>query len=167
MFAFFLLLWLFCTVMLVIGLINPQKALIPYAKQGRKQVFVFWFLAGLISFILTGANAEKSENNIEEISKSLPTYEVTEEPIIRSAETATPLETIILTESIEAATPTITITTDAPTVLATKSEKIVYITNLGSKYHRYGCRSLNDSCIEITLTNAIAKGYEPCKICNP
>lgn len=44
---------------------------------------------------------------------------------------------------------------------------VVYITKSGKKYHSYGCRFLKKSCIEISLENAKAKGYEPCSVCNP
>jgi hypothetical protein len=43
----------------------------------------------------------------------------------------------------------------------------VYITRTGEKYHDGGCRYLRRSCIEISLANAIAQGYEPCSVCNP
>ena len=44
---------------------------------------------------------------------------------------------------------------------------VVYITNSGAKYHRDGCRYLNKSRIETTLTAAKAKGYTPCSVCKP
>jgi len=43
----------------------------------------------------------------------------------------------------------------------------VYVTKTGKKYHRAGCRSLSDSAIPMSLTEAKAAGYEPCSICNP
>ena len=48
----FLLAWIACTIFFVIGMINPKKALLPYAKKGRKQVFLSWFLAGFLCFVL-------------------------------------------------------------------------------------------------------------------
>lgn len=41
----------------------------------------------------------------------------------------------------------------------------VYITNTGSKYHRYGCRYLHSSCISISLSNAQNYGYSACSVC--
>lgn len=41
----------------------------------------------------------------------------------------------------------------------------VYITDTGSKYHRYGCQYLRQSCHEISLTDAEAQGYESCSVC--
>lgn len=41
----------------------------------------------------------------------------------------------------------------------------VYITNTGSKYHRYGCSYLRKSCNAISLSNAKAAGYTPCSRC--
>ena len=42
----------------------------------------------------------------------------------------------------------------------------VYITNSGSKYHRDNCRLLK-SRVPISLKDAKARGYEPCKVCKP
>ncbi len=44
---------------------------------------------------------------------------------------------------------------------------VVYITKTGEKYHRAGCSSLKKSCIEISRSDAIARGYGACKKCNP
>ena len=43
----------------------------------------------------------------------------------------------------------------------------VYVTNTGAKYHRDGCRYLNKSRIPISLPDAQAAGYTPCKVCKP
>lgn len=43
----------------------------------------------------------------------------------------------------------------------------VYITKTGEKYHLSWCTSLRRSKIAISLGDAISRGYEPCKICNP
>lgn len=40
-----------------------------------------------------------------------------------------------------------------------------YITKTGSKYHRGGCRYLSKSAIEITRSEAEARGYGPCSVC--
>lgn len=48
-----------------------------------------------------------------------------------------------------------------------QTETIVYITETGSKYHRSNCRHLADSKSEISLSDAVAQGYEPCGTCNP
>ncbi|MEI0477966.1 Ada metal-binding domain-containing protein [Brachyspira pulli] len=52
-------------------------------------------------------------------------------------------------------------------ITASSQEKIVYITRTGEKYHLEHCSSLRRSKIKITLSEAIKKGYEPCKRCNP
>jgi hypothetical protein len=43
----------------------------------------------------------------------------------------------------------------------------VYVTKTGKKYHTENCRYLKDSKIAISLKDANAKGYLPCKVCNP
>lgn len=48
-----------------------------------------------------------------------------------------------------------------------KTEKTVYITKTGEKYHRSGCKYLRKSKISISLSSAKSRGYTPCSICNP
>lgn len=47
------------------------------------------------------------------------------------------------------------------------SETTVYITNTGIRYHRAGCRYLDESQYTISLSNAISQKYTPCKVCKP
>ena len=44
-------------------------------------------------------------------------------------------------------------------------ERTVYITNTVTKYHRYGCRYLKDSCNSISISDAISRGYSACSVC--
>jgi hypothetical protein len=43
----------------------------------------------------------------------------------------------------------------------------VYVTRTGKRYHRDGCRYLASSRIAMSLKDAEAKGYTPCKVCHP
>jgi len=43
----------------------------------------------------------------------------------------------------------------------------VYITRTGAKFHSAGCRWLYASKIPISRGDAIARGYQPCSVCNP
>ena len=54
-----------------------------------------------------------------------------------------------------------------PGVQARPTAQTVYITVSGKKYHADGCRYLSKSKVAIALTDAIAKGYGPCSVCNP
>lgn len=47
------------------------------------------------------------------------------------------------------------------------ADSTVYITRTGSKYHTATCGALYRSKIPISLSSAIAQGYEPCKRCHP
>ena len=58
------------------------------------------------------------------------------------------------------------ITTDSPETDG-DGGGTVYITDSGSKYHREGCRHLTKSKIAIALSDAVARGYTPCKVCKP
>lgn len=46
------------------------------------------------------------------------------------------------------------------------AEETVYITNTGGKYHRDGCRYLDESKHAISLSSAKAQGYVACKVCH-
>ncbi|WP_322354701.1 hypothetical protein [Paratractidigestivibacter sp.] len=48
---------------------------------------------------------------------------------------------------------------------AAKQSRTVYITKTGEKYHNGSCRHLRKSKIEISLSDAIARGYEACGTC--
>lgn len=52
---------------------------------------------------------------------------------------------------------------------AQPTEETVVITPSGKKYHRPGCRTLNrsKSLTEISKSDAQARGYESCGVCNP
>ena len=52
------------------------------------------------------------------------------------------------------------------TSYAYNGDTIVHITSTGSKYHTSVCGYLK-SDIEITLSDAVSKGYSPCSRCNP
>lgn len=47
------------------------------------------------------------------------------------------------------------------------TQTTVYVTNTGSKYHRWGCQYLWNSSIAVTLSYAKSVGYSPCSRCNP
>ena len=46
-------------------------------------------------------------------------------------------------------------------------EELVFITATGKKFHRHDCVYLAKSAIEMTHSQALALGYQPCKRCNP
>lgn len=53
-----------------------------------------------------------------------------------------------------------------PTVLAASGDTLVYITRTGECYHRDGCSYLK-SRIEVTLEDAVDRGYWACSRCDP
>lgn len=55
---------------------------------------------------------------------------------------------------------------EAAAAEAQRNEQTVYITDTGSKYHNAGCRHLKESKHAISLSEAQARGYEPCKHCH-
>lgn len=50
-------------------------------------------------------------------------------------------------------------------VKSIKIPVVYYITKTGKKYHVDGCRSLSQSKIQISYSNAVARGYKPCSSC--
>lgn len=50
---------------------------------------------------------------------------------------------------------------------AASGSTTVYITATGSKYHSKGCQYLSKSCYDITLEEAIDRGYTRCSRCSP
>jgi len=55
----------------------------------------------------------------------------------------------------------------AAAVFAASADTVVYITRTGAKYHRGSCSYLRQSKIEITLGDAVSRGYGPCSRCGP
>lgn len=49
---------------------------------------------------------------------------------------------------------------------STTNSQTVYITKTGKKYHNDGCSSLKKSKIAMSLSEAEAEGYTPCKNCH-
>lgn len=47
------------------------------------------------------------------------------------------------------------------------SAQIVYITKSGTKYHKSECGYLKSSKFQITLEEAIDRGYTQCSVCKP
>jgi methylphosphotriester-DNA--protein-cysteine methyltransferase len=37
----------------------------------------------------------------------------------------------------------------------------------GKKYHQKGCKMIKKDAKELTISEAVKKGYTPCKICHP
>lgn len=55
--------------------------------------------------------------------------------------------------------------TQTYTTAENTNSAIVYVTKTGKKYHRAGCSYLKNSKIEMTLTDAKARGCTPCSKC--
>ena len=62
------------------------------------------------------------------------------------------------------ATPRVVTPAPAPSV---SSGVTVYVTRTGKKYHRSSCRYVRSGPIAMSLAEAKAKGYTPCKVCKP
>lgn len=44
---------------------------------------------------------------------------------------------------------------------------MVYITATGQKHHTSSCRTMKQGVTPISIVDAKARGYTPCKVCNP
>jgi hypothetical protein len=52
-------------------------------------------------------------------------------------------------------------------VPAAENRPTVYITRTGTHYHRAGCQYLRQSCIPVSLKEAVERGEIPCSRCRP
>lgn len=94
------------------------------------------------------------ERTDEETTAPAPKEQPIEQPIEQEPVAETP-GTVVETGPI------------APPVVEPEPQgQIVYITNTGTKYHRAGCRYLEESCIETTLERAENNHMEACKVCH-
>lgn len=80
-----------------------------------------------------------------------------------TAKATTTTEASTTTSGASTTTAKVTTTTG----LGADGELTVYITDTGKKYHRDGCRNLDESKHAISLAEARRAGYEPCKVCEP
>lgn len=55
----------------------------------------------------------------------------------------------------------------SPALAASNGGETVYITRTGECYHMGNCGYLRKSKIEITLSDAVSRGYRPCSRCHP
>jgi hypothetical protein len=60
----------------------------------------------------------------------------------------------------------IQVSAPVPTAAAARSGGTVYITASGDKYHTAYCRYAKNATA-ISCSDAIARGYQPCKVCRP
>jgi hypothetical protein len=56
---------------------------------------------------------------------------------------------------------------DEKTTSKADEDPIVYVKEGGKKYHKKNCAVVKTGKTGIKLSEALKKGYEPCKICNP
>jgi hypothetical protein len=77
------------------------------------------------------------------------------------------LTVILLATPILAPSATLVAQQPAPKRAEQPKEQTVYITRTGKRYHRNSCRYLASSKIPMTLKDAKAQGYTPCKVCRP
>lgn len=120
--------------------------------------FAIIFILGIIGMIFGGGDNEPKTPNIT----PTPTVIVTTTP------TATPEPTVTPTPD-PTATPTL-VPTSTPEPVQTESaapqEEMVWIPASGSKYHsNSSCSGMNNPT-QVTLSEAEAMGYTPCKRCH-
>ena len=107
--------------------------------------------------------ATEEEQTVTEQAESTEpeAAEVAEEPVQEEQATEQADE-----QSATAQEEQVTEQQDSNTAVESNTDVTVYITNTGSKYHTATCRTLKDSKIPISLSDAIGS-YEPCGICHP
>jgi len=123
-----------------------------YAKSGKENTYSYYWTGSAKTYEVVLDDGIVSEVRYS----STVLYPVAEDiPEIIETETSALIEATITTEkSTEALT-------QAPT------EKTVYITKTGTKYHKSSCSHVKDGCTAILLSEAQRNGYEPCGVCKP
>ncbi len=136
---------------------KPQKQTRYTERQPvrRKRRFKWWYVAIAVIVIAIIASPDKDKEQKNESAAFTPAGPITTpEPTPESTPEPTPV--------VEYTLPPVTTSPPAQE----QTQTIVYVTNTGSKYHRSGCRHLDDSKIEMTLEEA-KRYYEPCGTCHP
>lgn len=112
-------------------------------------IFIFMGIIG--SFLNQQA---KTEALLITVLTASTTTEVTTQQTI---ETTTQYTTHSYTET----------TSQPQSVSDTASPETVYIGKTGTKYHKQDCSSLKGGGSAVSLSEALAQGRTPCKICEP
>lgn len=158
-------------------------------QRSFKKVLVYLLLVLFLSNTFVACSADPSANpapDKESVTTPLPL--ISENPPVTTpkptqpATTQVPLTPTPTPTPAPAPSPTPTPTPAVPPLVSTPAPvvspppatapaepvgTIVYITKTGEKYHEDGCRYLSKSKIEITLTQAKSRGFDPCSVCKP
>lgn len=122
----------------------------------------------IITAFFVYAVVQSASNPGSEVEK-VPAITVTPTPELTVEPTETPVPTTTVTpEPTETSIPTVTPTpvpTTEPITSAEENEPKVWISGTGSKYHSNPNCSNMSSPTQISLSDAEARGYEPCKKC--
>lgn len=133
----------------------------------------------IVGFLILGAigslgkDPEEPKEQPTEIQSLASNVENNEKPTDEATSKIEEPKTEEQSVSAVVTPPIVVKTAEQPTVEQPVTEQptaediIVYVTNSGTKYHRSGCRHLNDSKYETTLTKALSQGYTACGTCNP
>jgi len=78
----FVLLWFVSTIMMVIGLIAPKLAIIPFAKKSRRKAFLSWFGIGFLCFIFAIATSPNDQSDISSSTKEQSTSTTKESDLV-------------------------------------------------------------------------------------
>ncbi|XVG95576.1 hypothetical protein ACGCUQ_00610 [Eubacteriales bacterium KG127] len=137
-------------------------------KSGKIVIYILFFL--VISFGVVGLFATDEENNIDEYSEDTYVSETSCEEKVEESSSSKDDQASDINQYDEEEQSVVQ--SEEPYIEEDYAENstyngyVVYITNTGQCYHRYGCGYLK-SCIEISVDEAINRGYRPCTRCNP
>ncbi|GAA0120808.1 hypothetical protein UT300018_01230 [Clostridium faecium] len=110
----------------------------------------------------------KEKQAREELARKEQAKKEAEEKARRDAEEKKQLEQSIVSNSTNEVNNNIEPEVELePETVNDDISTVVYITETGEKYHLGGCRYLSKSKIEISLQDAVNRGYTPCSRCSP
>lgn len=132
-------------------------------------VFLIFCFAVLLFYHPEAASADKARQSGTEpiLNPSAPVSDTLSpsalpSPAPPSEEASPSLEESVSTDNEETEK-----APEEPVPVKLSEDDIVHITASGRKYHRAGCSALSKSDTEISLGDALRKGYESCSLCKP
>lgn len=136
----------------------PLRARLPFPKNGRVLAVALLFTVGCIASPIIAEGPSARAVTASQTASGAGAEASDDAAILESAPGAVPNADTMEAEAEPSEE-------EAPG--GEDAEVVVYITKTGTKYHVATCGTLKQSKIEITLEEAKAQGYEPCKLCNP
>lgn len=115
--------------------------------------------------VVTSTTNVTTSETITETSTATSTTETTTAPTTQTTQPTVVETTVAITTSLPPQQEEDFFAEPDTTARTESNSDVVYVTKSGTKYHKSGCSYLASSKIEISLSDAKAKGFSPCSRC--